>query len=241
MRTRTGATRPWLLLPGGAVLLFALASIALPVGSDGLGASLDDRADAATALAHWARDIHDGYWQGQGTPRALADRREARPLTDRSLAQALCDRGQARDAVALYRRIGVRTEADRAALFHLNEVLIANADYDLAEWYAPQGDQLVGGGTLRNNLAWHYTQAEIRHVTSLRLALSAVTSDRNACSVDTLAWAYWRVGRHADAVRTAQETLKFTALDGGVLDVDWEVNEAKASSRRLLDRIAKER
>lgn len=228
----------WLMVPGAAVALFAIAAIVLPLGSDGLGAYVGLEPGVAPSLARWARDIHDGFW-GPARP-VMARVPERAVTTDRVRALELCAKGEAEAAVALYEQIGVLTPADEEALFELNEYLIVNGEYDRAEWYAPKADRLLGGGVLRNNLAWHYTQVNIRPKQALDLALNSVAEDRNACNVDTLAWAYYRNGEYATAESVAKETLDFrtTWLSGLAA---WEEQEARRSSERLLQMISQDR
>lgn len=229
VRTRQG----WLLVPGTVILSFAVASILLPVGSDGLGAGLGHQPGFGPSLARWSRDLHDGFWCRPG----LVLSRTAVPVRpaegERALARQLCRRGEAEQAVAIYQRIGVVESADHDAVWELASWLILNGQYDRAERYAREADILVGGGTFRNNLAWHYTQTNQRPSQALALALSSVTANREACSVDTLAWAFYRNGRLADARQTARETLAFD--DGGLAPfLVYERQQAKDSSRRLL-------
>ncbi|NUQ00006.1 MAG: hypothetical protein HUU35_09135, partial [Armatimonadetes bacterium] len=181
---RPGSPRHlWLMAPGLAVVCFTLASIALPVGSDGLGAHLEQGSCPASSMAHWARDLHDGFWRTAGA-------NPAPPVSSRSIAQAFCAGGEAEQAIALYRRIGVRNEDDIASLCALAERLTLAGDWTRAEWYVREADMLLHGGMLRNNLAWHYTQTDQRPSQALALALSATLADRVAATVDTLAWAY---------------------------------------------------
>jgi hypothetical protein len=149
---------------------------------------------------------------------------------DHLLARSLCRRGEAEQAVALYKRIGVTSLADHEALYQLSERLVVDANYDRCEWYARAADELLHGNILRNNLAWHYTQADIRQQQALDLALASVADGRDACNVDTLAWAYFRDGQPEVAASVARETLAFG--DGSPDPYDGP--RAKESSRRLL-------
>lgn len=224
--------RRWLLLPGSGVLCFALASIVLPVGSDGLGARVGDQPGLTAALARWARDLHDGFHRGPARPALTVWRYQ----TADHEGAALAARGEARQTIAWYREHGLHRESDREVLYDLFEHLLVNGQYDLAEWYVREADMLLGGGVLRNNLAWHYTQTNQRHPQALGLALSSVNDDRNACNVDTLAWAYYRAGHRATAARYAKQTLQFAVNDRHDFGA-WEDQEAQESSRRLLDEL----
>ena len=145
----------------------------------------------------------------------------------------LCRRGLAEDAIAWYKTHGVMSHADGDALFELTETLIVNGEYDRAEWYVVEADRLLGGGTLRNNLAWHYTQTYQRQQKALDLALASVADRREACNVDTLAWAYYVNGDLDVARSVARETLTFgTSWLSGFCA--WQESEARLSSERLL-------
>ncbi|MCC7493597.1 MAG: hypothetical protein IT204_14680 [Fimbriimonadaceae bacterium] len=222
----------WLLLPGSSVLCFALASIVLPVGSAGLGARVGDQPGLAPALARWARDLHDGFHRGRERPAGPVFTYRAASHEGAELAA----RGLARETVAWYRSHGLNHESDREVLYDLFEHLLVNGQYDLAEWYVREADMLLGGGVLRNNLAWHYTQTGRRAPQALGLALSSVNDDRNACNVDTLAWAYFRAGHRETAERYARQTLQFATRGLGDFGA-WEEHEAQESSRRLLDEL----
>lgn len=222
--------RGWLLTPGLAVVVFTLCSIALPVGHRDSGALYRRDPGVVGALARWAADLHDGFWQPTARP-VLASVSAVR--ASRGAGVELCRRGLAEEAVRYYKAQRSLSLDDREALFNLLDYLIVNADYDRAEWYAREGDMLLHGGVLRNNLAWHYTQARIRPDMALALALSSVTSDRNPCAVDTLAWAYFRNGMYRDAVKTANETLAADRSWGSSL-MGYEDEHAKQSSRKLL-------
>ena len=221
--------RPWyhksllMMAPGALVALFAMSAIVLPVGSDGLGRH------AATPLAAWAADIHDGFWSG--TFRTLAAVQSSSGDAAHQRARQLCALGDADEAMALYHRIGVQSWADYEAIYDLNERLIVDAKWDLAERTAAASDRLLSSGLLRNNLAWHYTQANLRTEKALNLALASVADGRDVCNVDTLAWAYYRDGQYAVARGVARETLSFAAGSG--LSAE-NTERAKASSRRLL-------
>lgn len=228
----------WPVVPGLVVAGFALAAIVLPVGSDGLGARVGNEPGLVPASARWARDIHDGYWRDRAAVADLTGGISFRtPLSsDRRRALELCWLGQAREAVALYQQIGVLLDVDREALYHLNARLICDADYDLCEWYAREADRLLGGASLRNNVAWHYTQTGIRQQQCLDLALSSVADSRSACNVDTLAWAYLNAGDRARARKVALETLEIN--EPYLSDLSLEQQQlAKDSSRRLLARL----
>lgn len=223
--TKLGWKPALLLAPGTAVALFALAAIALPVGSNGLGQYASAQAGAAPALARWARDIHDGFWHNADA--VAIDRHDLRER-----AQVLCALGEAEEAVAIYRDLSRLTWQDRDALWTLADRLVIDGQYLRAEWYVRQADALLDGNMLRNNLAWHYTQTDQRAEAALDLALESVSAGRNACNVDTLAWAYWRNGELAEARATAHETLRFSGVGLGM--VDFETEQAKESSRALL-------
>ncbi|MBI5832262.1 MAG: hypothetical protein HZB16_08145 [Armatimonadetes bacterium] len=219
--------RPWyhksvlMMAPGALVALFAMSSIVLPVGSDGLGSQ------ATTPLAAWACDIHDGFWQGGLQSLLMTDTSDP----EHRRARQLCLLGDADEAMALYHRIGVRSIADYEAIYSLNERLVMDAKWDVAERTAVASDKLLRSGLLRNNLAWHYTQANLRPAQALNLALASVADARDVCNVDTLAWAYYRDGQLAVARGVAKETLAFPAtsgLRGG------NTERAKESSRRLM-------
>lgn len=233
MNRRLHGRNLWLLVPGLAVSLFAVSAIVLPVGSDGLGAGIGVRPGLAPTLARWARDIHDGFWRG-GTAQVMLAHPVA--LGDRARAIQSCERGQAEQAVALYKRIGVATEDDRGALFGLAEYLITDGNYERCEWYVKQADHLLGGGTLRNNLAWHYSQTNQRLSQALDLALMSVAEDRDASNVDTLAWVYYRLGEFRLAKNIANETLAFHSSWLGDFG-QWSEQAAKESSRKLLARL----
>lgn len=223
--------RGWVLVPGLVVLVFTLASLALPVGQGERGASFRRDPGMVGALARWAAELHDGYWHRNARPGlsmtpGLNER-------GRSAGIELCRRGLAEEALAYYHQHRYLSLADREALFELLNYLIVNGEYDRAERYAREGDMLLHGGVLRNNLAWHYTQTRLRPTTALALALSSVAADRNICAVDTLAWAYWRCNMTSDAVRTANQTLAFNSPWGSSL-MRYEEDRAKASSRKLL-------
>lgn len=225
-------TKLWPTLPGLAAATFAIASILLPVGRDGLGRHLGDAPGLLPTLGRWARDLHDGFWQRSDAPGAVLTFH--RPLSaQRRRAQELCWLGQAREAVALYREIGVLTDSDRQALLELGARLICDANHDLGEWYVHEGDRLLGGAILRNNLAWHYTQLGIRPKQALALAAEAVADNRNACNLDTLAWAHYRSGSPGAAREMAQATL---AVDAPWLTklLSEQQELAKQSSRHLL-------
>ena len=217
--------RPWylksvlLLAPSAAVAVFALAAIALPVGANGLGGAARD------GLAGWARDIHDGFWRGAP---ALLSTVGVSDSPHRQ-AQSLCRLGQAEEAVTLYEKIGVRGEADEDALFGLLDRLVVEGDWTRCEWFAPRGDALMHTGALRNNLAWHYTQANLRPEKALDLALASVAEERRGYNVDTLAWAYYRDGQRGLAANIAREAIAL--CDGRH---DWESAHSAASSRKLL-------
>lgn len=226
--------RLWLMAPGLAVLMFTIASIVLPVGSDGLGRTIRQDGSLGAATATWARDLHDGFWHRQ-TAHPTLMRPALRVEQDlHADARELCRKGMAKDAVQLYQRIGIASYADIDALWDLSGWLVTNGEYDLAEWYVREADILLGGGTLRNNLAWHYTQTNQRATQALNLALSSTTAERNACNVDTLAWAYYRNGMVDDARRTALETLTFSTSWLESFG-EWEETEAKRSSLELLE------
>lgn len=227
----------WPMVPGLAVAGFAIAAVILPVGSDGLGAHVSRAPGVLPATARWARDIHDGFWRPKPHVTLVSTRRNSfgSPLSNqRRRAQELCWLGRAREAVALYREIGVLTDSDRQALLGLGARLVYDADHDLSEWFAREGDRLLGGAILRNNLAWHYTQLGIRQHTALELAMQAVMENRTACNVDTLAWAQFGVGNRRAARETAEATLAID--DPWLTPLLREQQElAKQSSRRLLD------
>lgn len=227
MKTRGIHRHIWLLLPGLWTAAFAVTAIVCPVGSDGLGARLNNVPGPVPGLARLARDIHDGFWQPHAVRPGWAVSRDP----ERTRAQWLCYRGRAEEAVAAYQQLRVRTEDDRAALWQLADRLVIDGDYDRCEQYVRAADRLLGGGSLRNNLAWHFTQTDQRSRAALDLALSSVGDDRNACNVDTLAWAYYRNGELAVARSIARETLAFPS---GRTSWSYEEDEAKDSSRRLL-------
>ncbi|MBI2300219.1 MAG: hypothetical protein HYU66_14950 [Armatimonadetes bacterium] len=239
MRSRF-PTKLWLMAPGLAAAVFAVLAILLPVGSDGLGAYAGSEPGVAPALGRWARDIHDGFWRRPAAPLMLRfvtpgspAEESASRLGDHARARLLCHRGKAEEAVALYRKLGVLTPEDEAALFDLNDWLVVNGNYNRCEWYAKEADKLLGGGILRNNLAWHYTQVNRRAHQALDLALMSVAEDRNPCNVDTLAWAYFRNGKRDLAAKLARETLAFERpwfTDPS----SWQEEAAQDSSRRLL-------
>ena len=222
------SSRTWLLLPGTAVALFAIASIVLPIGSAQVGAVDYSRPGLAPSLARFAQDIHDGFW----SRRAMAIDFVCPTFTADSEGLLYAQRGEAREAIAAFQETGLRSEQDRWALYDLLDRLIVDGKFDLAEWYVREADILLSGGGLRNNLAWHYTQVDMRPETALALALSSVTAEREAFNVDTLAWAYYRNGDLVHAIGAARQTLDFhrTWMSGE----NYDDVQSKESSRKLL-------
>lgn len=210
-----------LLLPGLLVLGFALAAIVLPVGSNGLGRGVDG------GLAGWARELHDGFWRVGHRLATCATGGGAH-----ARARALCATGQAEAAIAAYKHCGVLTAADHNALFELAEALVVDGRYDVAEWYVREADRLMDSATLRNNLAWHYTQTNQRHQAALNLALASVADDREPFNIDTLAWAYYRDGQTALAAKVAQEVLDLPSSSWSYSAP--QLRRGQESSRRLL-------
>lgn len=233
MRFRFGR-KSWPTWPGVAVCAFSLASIVLPVGSHGLGADLGDGGGPTLAARRWARDIHDGFWS---RPTADAVRGtfsfHAPGSDERRRAVELCAAGRAREAVAIYDQIGALTATDQQALMDLAAHLLCDADYAECEWFAREGDRLLGGSRLRNNLAWFYTQRQMRPRAALDLALGSVADARNATNVDTLAWAYWNADDPERARLVATETLAFDETYLTTLSRHQQA-QAQASSRELL-------
>ncbi len=221
--------RTWLLMPGTAVALFAIASIMLPIGRAQVGPVADGRCGIAPALASFAQDIHDGFWSRRGVPLGC--------LADLAVADSeglrYCRMGLAREAIAAFQTGGPLDPNERQGLYDLLDRLVMDGSFDLAEWFVREADMLLIGGGLRNNLAWHYTQVDIRPETALALALSSVTAERLPFNVDTLAWAYYRNGDLASAVATAQEAVTMSVPGrGGLAAYDDEAS--RESSRKLL-------
>ncbi len=225
MPTTNGIPRKYavLMAPGVFVALFALVSIALPVGSDGLGSA------ARTPLSVWARDIHDGFWTQASATLTGCSRymHESTAVSqERAQARRYCRLGEGDRALAIYRRIGL--SGDDHYLWMLNDRLLQLRRWDEAERTAIGSDALSPGSPFRNNLAWHYTQENMRVAESLDLALAAVADGRTAYNVDTLAWAYYRDGQPEVARRVAGEAINFSG--------PWSGSDAEsvASSQRLL-------
>lgn len=231
--------RTWLLVPGTAVAMFAIASIVMPVGRDQVG-PVPPACGIAPALAQFAQDLHDGFWSRRSASRGMFGERLQAFVEPETEGLRYCLMGQPREAIAAFQATGLRDENDRQGLYDLLDRLVVDGQYDLAEWYVREADILLGGGGLRNNLAWHYTQVEIRPETALALALSSVTAEREPYNVDTLAWAYYRNGDVRHAIESAHSAIGMEQPGRHGLGA-WQDEESRESSRRLLRLIEQER
>lgn len=228
--------RTWLLVPGTVVALFAIASIVLPIGSAQVGRVPAGEAGGAV-LARFAQDIHDGFWQRRGANMGCFEVSCQTIADDESEGLRYCRMGQAREAIAAFQTGGELDENERQALYDLLDRLVMDGKFDLAEWYVREADMLLHGGGLRNNLAWHYTQVDMRSETALALALSSVTAEREPFNVDTLAWAYYRNGDLQHAVEAANEAITMS-VPNRFGWAAYDDAESRESSRRLLKKIA---
>lgn len=104
-------------------------------------------------------------------------------------------------------------------LYHLATVYYATGDLDKAAEYYEQAIELrPDSAEALNNLAYLYTEKNIKHKEALTMAETAVRLEpNNASYLDTLGWAHYRLGNFDQALRFLLRAAQLSPGQGEIL------------------------
>jgi len=161
------------------------------------------------------------------------------PFAEAGRARVAAARGQADDALTIYRALLARAPTSETAgaigdlLMQKGDAAGADAMYARAE--AIERDAWLTEARLTTNVARLLAERGVRTQEAVQLAEEAARTRKDIFTMDALAWSYYRAGRFADAEAASRQARRTGTVDRRILTHADAIDKRLATLRRGRD------
>jgi len=161
------------------------------------------------------------------------------PFAEAGRAKVAAARGQAEDALTIYRALLARAPTSETAtaagdlLAQKGDAAGADAMYARAE--AIERDAWLTEARLTTNVARMLAERGVRTSEAVQLAEEAARTRKDIFTMDALAWAYYRAGRFVDAEAASRQARRTGTVDRRILAHAEAIDKRVATPRRGRD------